>query len=190
MDRLNIYFNEIKLVYEENCKLKKNNDINIEENKNYQLEIEKLKNEIHLLKTKSEKKEMITKTVSLWENTQLIINEKDKEIEYLKKQLEFYDRSNSIKNKKNLIKNDIIINTEKYIPEILNITCEISTIKDDIIKNEVVEIKDENYINQKIQNKKNIKKKKIKKEIMLEENENDIDLEKELEKELEKDHIK
>ena len=37
MDRLNIYFNEIKLVYEENCKLKKNNDINIEENKNYQL---------------------------------------------------------------------------------------------------------------------------------------------------------
>ena len=69
MDKINILFDEIKAIYNENTSLNKK----ILE---LQKDNEKYTQEIILLKCELEKKPSIKPSVSLWENSQNLINEK------------------------------------------------------------------------------------------------------------------
>ena len=92
MEKLNNFFTEIKNIYDDNCSLKKelelikNNSSNNEINLNKILERNKeLETIIHNLEQKNSTKS----SKMLWENTQQIIQDKDKEIDFLKKKLMF-----------------------------------------------------------------------------------------------------
>ncbi len=122
MEKLNNFFTEIQNIYDDNLKLKKeleiikNNFTNNEINFHKILERNKdLENLIHDL----EKKNSAKTSKMFWENTQQVIQEKDKEIDFLKKKLMFYERQELIKSKTNLnsniIDNKIELNEEiKY----------------------------------------------------------------------------
>ncbi len=117
MEKLNNFFTEIQNIYDDNCNLKKelelikNNSSNNEINFNNILERNKeLEAIIHNLEQKNSSKT----SKMLWENTQQIIQDKDKEIDFLKKKLMFYERQELIKSQSNInnninnnIKNDI-----------------------------------------------------------------------------------
>ena len=113
MEKLNIFFTEIQNIYDDNCSLKKelelikNNSSNNEINFNNIIERNKeLETIIHNLEQKNSSKT----SKMLWENTQQIIQDKDKEIDFLKKKLMFYERQELIKSQSNLNNN---INNDK-----------------------------------------------------------------------------
>ena len=108
MEKLNIFFTEIQNIYDDNCSLKKelelikNNSSNNEINFNNIIERNKeLETIIHNLEQKNSSKT----SKMLWENTQQIIQDKDKEIDFLKKKLMFYERQELIKSQSNLNNN-------------------------------------------------------------------------------------
>ena len=120
MEKLDNILNEIKLIYNENFKLI--NESNLQENKlnNYKLnidELNKINKDLELKVKDLQEKNNSKSSKLLWENTQKIIKEKDDEIEYLKKNILFYERQNLIKS---------------------NISCDI---KNEDIKNEDIKIK-------------------------------------------------
>ena len=156
MDKINAFLEEVKILYKENEDLKNKLEEITKENNNYLIEINSLKSLL-------EKKPSIKPSVSLWENSQNLINEKEKEIEYLKKQLKFYERKNSIENK-------IIPDTKEDIKEKNELIKKSNETKDNLEEtNEVV--KETNEVVEKS------KKKKKKKKVIIEDNE---DLEREL----------
>ena len=163
MDKINAFLEEVKILYKENEDLKNKLEEITKENNNYLIEINSLKSLL-------EKKPSIKPSVSLWENSQNLINEKEKEIEYLKKQLKFYERKNSIENK-------IIPDTKEDIKEKNELIKKSNETKDNLDEtkdnleetNEVV--KETNEVVEKS------KKKKKKKKVIIEDNE---DLEREL----------
>ena len=108
MEKLDNILNEIKLIYNENSKLI--NELYLKEDKlnNYKLnidEITKINKDLELKVKDLEEKNNSKSSKLLWENTQKIIKEKDDEIEYLKKNILFYERQNLIKSN---IKNEDI----------------------------------------------------------------------------------
>lgn len=115
MEKLNIFFSEIQNIYDDNCSLKKelelikNNSSNNEINLNKILERNKeLESIIYNLEQKNSSKT----SKMLWENTQQIIQDKDKEIDFLKKKLMFYERQELIKSQSNLNNDKIELNKE------------------------------------------------------------------------------
>jgi hypothetical protein len=105
MEKLDIFFTEIQNIYEDNCRLKneleiiKNNSSNNEINLNKILERNK---ELETLIYNLEQKNSSKTSKMLWENTQQIIQDKDTEIDFLKKKLMFYERQELIKSKTNI----------------------------------------------------------------------------------------
>jgi hypothetical protein len=150
MEKLDNILNEIKLIYNENSKLI--NELYLQENKlnNYKLnidEINKINKDLELKVKDLEEKNNSKSSKLLWENTQKIIKEKDDEIEYLKKNILFYERQNLIKsNISSDIKNENIKN---------------ENIKNENIKNEDIKIEDIKNENIKIKKKKSKKMNKI-----------------------------
>ena len=99
MEKLNNFFTDIQKIYDDNSSLKKelelikNNSSNNEINLNKLLERNK---EMEIIINNLEQKNSSKMSKMLWENTQQIIQDKDKEIDFLKKKIMFYERQDLI----------------------------------------------------------------------------------------------
>jgi hypothetical protein len=119
----------------------------------------------------------------IWENTQQIIQDKDKEIDFLKKKLMYYERQNLIKSQSSAnVINDTIstisaISTSSPTSPTSPISSTITT-SINLINNDKIELdKEINVDNKKIILEEKPKKKKLKKIIKIIDND---DLEKDL----------
>jgi hypothetical protein len=186
MDKLNIFFTEVQQIYNDNCELKKelellknnssNNEINLT------LLIERNKEMENIIKS-LEQKNSSKSSKMIWENTQQIIQDKDKEIDFLKKKLMYYERQNLIKSQSSAnVINDTIstisaISTSSPTSPTSPISSTITT-SINLINNDKIELdKEINVDNKKIILEEKPKKKKLKKIIKIIDND---DLEKDL----------
>lgn len=189
MDKLNIFFTEVQQIYNDNCELKKelellknnssNNEINLT------LLIERNKEMENIIKSLEQKNSSISSKM-IWENTQQIIQDKDKEIDFLKKKLMYYERQNLIKSQSSAnVINDTIstisaistISTSSPTSPTSPISSTITT-SINLINNDKIELdKEINVDNKKIILEEKPKKKKLKKIIKIIDND---DLEKDL----------
>ena len=112
MDKLNIFFAEIQKIYDDNSKMSKELELfknNLSNNKtNYNMLLERNKELENIIKN-LEKKNNLKSSKMIWENTQQIIQDKDKEIEFLKKKLMYLERQSLIKSQSNINNNEKII---------------------------------------------------------------------------------
>jgi hypothetical protein len=174
MDKLNIFFTEVQQIYNDNCELKKelellkNNSSNNEINLNLLIERNKeMENIIKSLEQKNSSKS----SKMIWENTQQIIQDKDKEIDFLKKKLMYYERQN-------LIKSQSSANSVNSTTSTTSTTSPSITTNINLINNNKIELdKEINSDNKKIILEEKPKKKKLKKIIKIVDND---DLEKDL----------
>jgi hypothetical protein len=112
MDKLNIFFAEIQKIYDDNSKMSKELELfknNLSNNKtNYNMLLERNKELENIIKNLEEKNNLKSSKM-IWENTQQIIQDKDKEIEFLKKKLMYLERQSLIKSQSNINNNEKII---------------------------------------------------------------------------------
>ena len=174
MDKLNIFFTEVQQIYNDNCELKKELELLKNNSSNNQINltllIERNKEMENIIKS-LEQKNSSKSSKMIWENTQQIIQDKDKEIDFLKKKLMYYERQNLIKSQSSTNAINDTIST-------ISPTITTSTTSINLINNNKIELdKEINVDNKKIILEEKPKKKKLKKIIKIIDND---DLEKDL----------
>ena len=104
MDKLNIFFAEIQKIYDDNYIMSRELELfknNLSNNiSNYNMLLERNKELENIIKNLEEKNNLKSSKM-IWENTPQIIQDKDKEIDFLKKKLMYLERQSLIKSQSN-----------------------------------------------------------------------------------------